>query len=1176
MLERLRKAGVPGLVAASVLAGLPASAQTVARDRSFDLAGGWRFALVNDTGIDDPTGAYARAASPDFDASGWRTVRIPHDWSIGLDPRTGDGTSAGSGFLPGGLAWYRKRFVLPKDLDAGSRVFVEFDGIYMDSYVYVNGELVGNHPYGYTGFAFDITDDVVADGTTRNLIAVRVRNRLPSSRWYSGSGIYRNARIVITDAAHVARHGVYLATPDLEQSLGRGRAGVHIETSVVNDGGRRRRLRIVSRVLDPAGTEVAAGRSSIAVNPRAGGTAATDLDLVDPALWSPADPALYTLVTEVYAGHRLVDKLKNRFGLRYVDIDPDTGFSLNGRPMKIRGVNLHHDSGALGAAVNRDALIRQMRILKRMGVNAVRTAHNPPAPELVEVCEDLGIMLMIEAFDMWQEPKTRFDYAQFFDEWSAADIEEMVLAARNSPAVILWSIGNEIRGMSEATAGRLAAAVRAVDPSRPVVMGSDAYRALPAPGSATDSIVAILDGLGVNYNTAMSIDELHDAYPDTFIFESESSSSTSTRGVYQDPDQLNTGENYTPGRRAVSSYDNNMAPWTMPAEYGLKKDRDRPFFAGQFLWSGFDYIGEPTPYFRQFPVKSSFFGAVDTAGFPKDVYWLFRSQWTSDPMVHLLPMNWTDYCPGEPVEVWAYANVDTVELFLNGQSLGIRRFDHKRTASGVAYLETTEPSGDDKSFASGSYSSPNGSSGKLHLGWTVPFAPGTLVAVARDKGVVVARDTLRTAGPAYALRTIPDRHVMRADQRSLAFVTVEVVDAAGVVVPNASNAIDFSVDGGEIAGLDNGRPESAENYQGSRRSAFNGKALAILRSDGTAGALRLTAASPGLVPATVILYELTDANLGSSAIAGAGPVLTRAMTGAEPSLPGAIDVVFADGHVESRPVHWANGGGQAAAATRIRGSVTALDLPVEAIVTRYAIDEVETPRATVPVGIAPLLPATLRVSYTDGESQALRVVWDRIPAARLATAGTFEWPGRLQELALNVAAFVTVTDRFETDRPLTGPASPVRATADASFSGSPMRLPAQLVDGIIAEDDGWSNFYRKPATPVLEAVSRAHASDWVSVRWEEPVVIDRVVVHFTTTDGTRPPAGIRLRYWNGNELAATADADMRPAADGEPALIEFGPVATNALRLEMRSASPGSDDGFIGITELEVYGDAIE
>jgi beta-galactosidase len=490
-----------------------------------------------------------------------------------------------------------------------------------------------------------------------------------------------------------------------------------------------------------------------------------------------------------------------------------------------------------------------------MGVNAFRTSHNPPSPEMIEVCQELGIVMMVEAFDTWRTPKRQFDYGRFFDANSDSDMAEMVNAAKNSPAVVLWSIGNEIPDSTSATVGlpiakRLVADIKAIDTTRPIVIGSDKYRSVPNTGSGADLILGQLDGLGLNYNTAASVDALHAKYPNTFLFESESSSETSSRGAYQDPDQLNTGENYTPGKQATSSYDNNLASWTMSGEYGLKKDRDRKYFQGEFLWSGIDYIGEPTPY-NVFPVKASFFGAVDTAGFPKDMYWLFRSQWTKEPMVHLLPMDWTDHEAGEPVQVWAYANVDTVELFLNGQSLGVRRFDHKTTVDGRPYLETTEATGDDKTVTGGpfpgSYTSPNGSAGKLHLSWEVPFAPGKLVAVARSGGREVARDELDTAGAPAAVRLTPDKRKVAADGRSLSYVTVDVVDANGVLVPDADDAISFDVRGaGRLAGLDNGREESAENYKASTREAFNGKALAIVQSGDRSGPITVTATAPGL------------------------------------------------------------------------------------------------------------------------------------------------------------------------------------------------------------------------------------------------------------------------------------------------------------------------------------------
>lgn len=834
------------------------------------LRDGWRFALVNPGGITDPTGAYADAHLPGYDDSRWRETAVPHDWSIEQTPTTEHGTTSGTGFLPGGLGWYRLAFTLPPTL-AEQRISVEFDGVYMDSTVYCNGKEAGRHPYGYTGFALDLTDLVHTDGTTENVIAVKVQNRLPSSRWYSGSGIYREARLVITEPVHVARWGTRVTTPEITAERG----VVRVATSVVNASGKDADIEVVSRIVDRKGRTVARTSATAAVTGER--TETQELTVRRPELWDFETPHRYTLHTELRVGGRTTDTYRTVFGFRTFRFDPDEGFFLNGTHHKIKGVDLHHDLGALGAAVSIDAVRRQMEIMRSMGVNALRTSHNPPAPEVIQVCEELGVVMLVEAFDCWRTGKNRYDYGRFFDEWCEKDATEMVLAARNSPAVLSWSIGNEVPD-STSTAGlamadRIIGAIRAADDTRPLVIGSDKYRRLPAKGSAADLMLAKLDGLGLNYNTAKSVDQLHAAYPQLFLFESESSSETSTRGEYQEPEHLNTGENYTPGRRGTSSYDNNLASWTMSGEYGHKKDRDRKWFAGQFLWSGIDYIGEPTPY-DVFPVKASFFGAVDTAGFPKDMYHLFRSQWVSEPMVHLLPMTW-NHDKGDTVEVWAYANVGTVELYLNGKSLGVRRFDTKKTVDGRTYLETTEATGDDKTFTDGpypgSYTSPNGSAGKLHLTWKVPFSPGELKAVARQDGKVVATDVLRTAGAPHAIRLSPDRKSLTADGRSLVFVTAEVVDRHGVVVPGAEHLLSFEVAGGSLAGLDNGRQESAERYQASTRTAFHGKALAIVRSGTKAGPVKVTARADGLRPGTVTVRATRAQDRAETAPAVFGP-----------------------------------------------------------------------------------------------------------------------------------------------------------------------------------------------------------------------------------------------------------------------------------------------------------------
>jgi beta-galactosidase len=988
---------LPGTARASgrsAIRGLAAGAAATAATqpdltaRSYDFDQDWKFVLVNPNGITDPTGAYANAYQPGFDDSGWRVLDLPHDWSIELNPVDNGNTVSGSGFFQGGLGWYRKAFTLPPSM-AGQRISIEFDGVYMNSDVYLNGQLLGNHPYAYTGFSYDLTGKVHTDGTTPNVIAVQASNQIPSSRWYSGSGIYRNVHLIVTSPVHIARHGTFVTTPELETTASAGYGNVQVQTTVQNDGTAGADATVTVRVRDPRGSVVGTATATVTVAAGQSATATSVVRVSQPSLWSVESPALYTLETDVAAGGQTVDSNDSPFGFRYFSFDPAGGFSLNGHHMKIQGVDLHASQGPLGAVILTDALARQMLIMKSMGVNALRTAHNPPAPELTAVCEQLGIVMMVEAFDCWRTGKLPFDYHLYFDQWSDSDIKEMVNAHKNSPAVVLWSIGNETPDTGlpggPAIAQKLIADVKSVDTTRPVVMGSDRYRSVPSAGSPPDLILRQLDGLGVNYNTATSMDGLHKAYPGKFFFCSETSSETSTRGVYQDPQLLNTGENYTPGKRSTSSYDNNLASWTMSGEYELKKDRDRLFWTGGFLWSGQDYIGEPTPY-DVFPVKSSFFGAVDTAGFAKDAFHLFRSQWSGDPMVHIVPMDWTSWTPGQPVSVWVYANVPTVELFLNGRSLGAKHFDRKVTTFGQAYLETTEPTGDDYNYPSGSYTSPNGSTGKLHLTWNVPFAPGVLTAVGSAGGGAVARDTVVTAGPARALVLTPGKRALAADGFGASFVAVSVVDARGTVVPGAENVISFRVSGpGTVAATDNGREENAAGYQSPDVAAFGGRAVAVVRAGRQPGTIRVTATSPGLAAATATL-EVSPAS-GAAAIAGtvtaaaataatvtaaAATAPAAAATTAQPTAPvadasysgapGTIPAMMLDGNLSTG---WSNFYDKSATAN-IR-AVSASDASDWVSLSWPGSPQrVGSLVATFTTGGPLSLPATIAVSYWNG------------------------------------------------------------------------------------------------------------------------------------------------------------------------------------------------------------------
>jgi beta-galactosidase len=976
--------------------------------RAYDFGPDWRFALVTAEGVTDPTGAHVSAYEPDFDDSGWRILDVPHDWSIELAPVSASYTASGSGFLPGGLGWYRKAFTLPRWM-TGKRISVEFDGVYMNSNVYANGQLLGNHPYAYTGFSYDLTGLVHTDGSTPNVIAVQASNQIPSSRWYSGSGIYRNVRVVVTDPVHVARHGTFVTTPDAATTVPDGYANVLVATDIRNDGATAASVTVALTARDAHGAVVASGSATLGVDADSTQTASTVLRLSHPALWSVSDPVLYTVETDVITGGRTVDRVVEPFGIRFFEFDPDTGFSLNGQHMKLHGVDLHATQGPLGAAIHPDSIVRQLRLMKSYGVNAVRTAHNPPAPELVAAAQQLGVLLMVEAFDCWHTGKLPYDYHLYFDKWGDSDIKEMVLAHRNSPAVVLWSIGNETPDTGlpggPPIAARLMADVQSIDTSRPVVMGSDQYRRVPRPGSPQDQIAATLDGLGVNYNTATSMDGLHDTYGGKFFFCSETSSETSTRGYYQDPQLLNTGPNFTPGKCETSSYDNNLSSWCMSGEYELKKDRDRLFWTGGFLWAGQDYIGEPTPY-SQFPVKASFFGAIDTAGFAKDARFLYASQWTTAPMVHIAPMDWTTWDAGSPVSVWVYANVASVKLFLNGRSLGEKSFDEKVTTSGQQYLETTEPTGDDYNYPSGSYTSPNGSTGKLHLTWSVPFERGTLVAVgyaSSGSGAgrhEVARDEVRTAGPAWSLSLSLSQSsgTLAADGKSLAYVTASVVDSRGVVVPDASHDIRFSVSGaGVLKATDNGQQENARGYTSDTQSAFFGQALAVVGSGREPGLITLTAQADGLaqarlrltaVPARQVNIEGTSAGLprgaapagaassGTTAAGtapAAGPVADASFSGQ----PGTLPAMMLDGNLGT---YWSNYYVAAKTANLLAVSVAS---PSDWVSLSWAspqrISGLTAAFLTGGTGGALALPASVTVSYWNGQklvpARSTRVTW---------------------------------------------------------------------------------------------------------------------------------------------------------------------------------------------------------
>ncbi|MDE6267980.1 MAG: DUF4982 domain-containing protein [Muribaculaceae bacterium] len=781
-------------------------------------------------------------------STSWRTLSLPHDWAIEGDFSADNPSGTGGGALPGGTGWYRKTFTMPK-ADKGKQVYIDFDGAYMNSTVWINGHRLGTRPYGYASFSYDLTPYLKWGG--KNTLLVKVDNsEQPNSRWYSGCGIYRNVGLRVLSPVHVALWGTQVLTPDVSAE----KATVELLTTIDNTTHRDASLRILSDVIAPGGKVVASASTDVTSAPGVNSPVSQTFTIKSPELWSTEHPAMYSVATRLERDGKIIDSYSTPLGIRYFNFDAERGFSLNGKEMKINGVCLHHDAGALGAVVNRRAIDRQLEIMKQMGVNAIRSSHNPPAPELLAACDSMGLLVMDETFDMWRRRKTSHDYSRYFDEWHERDLTDMMLRDRNHPSIIIWSIGNEVlEQWSDASADtlsleeanmilnfghsadmlaaedeglslnslltiKLAEMTRALDPSRPVTAGCNE----PSPGNHLFRSGA-LDIIGFNYHDDWFKD-VPVNFPGKPFIVTESVSSLMTRGWYKGPsDSLilcpeRWDKPYYDPSFACSAYGNCRAPWGNTHEGTLKLVKENPFISGQFIWTGFDYIGEPTPY--GWPARSSYFGLVDLAGIPKDSYYLYQSEWRPDiTVLHLLP-HW-NHDEGEVIDVLAYYNnADEVELFINGVSQGV------------------------------SSKTPD----RFHAKWTVPFTPGTLRAVSRRNGEVVAERVISTAGEPAQIRLTPDRRAIKADGTDLSYVLVEILDDRGNLCPLADNLVTFDVSGaGFNAGVDNGSPISLERFKDDKRRAFYGKAMLIVQSDGSGGDITVTASSPGLESSTATI-----------------------------------------------------------------------------------------------------------------------------------------------------------------------------------------------------------------------------------------------------------------------------------------------------------------------------------
>lgn len=758
----------------------------------------------------------------------WYDVELPHDWLINDTSKlyeTGEG-------------WYRRSLPCSAEQLSG-RVLLNFDGVYMNSTLFVNGKEAGSWTYGYSAFEHDITD-FLHEG--ENELLLRVSHQSPNTRWYSGAGIFRDVMLKLRPAAYIGTNGVYIhSAPQPE-----GGWTTEVETDVVGEASD---IRMLLEVFDPAGASM--GGYGLEAHFDGGHEKFTaSFNSTDPELWSVDDPMLYTLKISLYSGSELLDCVNETFGYRTAEFDPDRGFLLNGEPVKLHGVCMHHDLGALGSALNEAALARQLRIMKEMGVNAIRTSHNMPARQLVQLCDEMGLLVDSEAFDMWEKPKTEFDNHRFFTEHAERDVRSWIERDRNHPCIIMWSIGNEINDTIDPhgldITKRLYEYVLKYDPkgNAAPTIGSN-YMGDENAQKCSD----VVKLAGYNYSEYL-YDEHHAKYPGWVIYGSETASAVRSRGIYRFPAELPllTGEDCQ-----CSSLDNSVVGWGSSAMKSWRLDRDCPFCCGQFIWTGFDYIGEPTPY----NTKNSYFGIVDTAGFPKDIYYFYQSVWVSPEqkkVLHIVPSYW-DFIPGQEIDVLIYSNARDVELFLNGKSIG----------SHVMELETSQD---------------------MRAHFKVPFEPGVLRVVGHFADGSECSEVLHTPSDPAAVVMTSDKETLLADGRDIAFVEISTVDVNGIPVGNARNLIRVEVSGaGRLVGLDNGDSTDYDSYKGDNRRLFSGKLLAMIESTLEPGEITVRAYSEGLENAELRLVSENCGEVSGVSVVTENkfPAVCRAYTGEVPA-----------------------------------------------------------------------------------------------------------------------------------------------------------------------------------------------------------------------------------------------------------------------------------------------------
>ncbi len=761
---------------------------------------------------------------PALNANGWEIVRVPHDWAISHDfdmnldnqevQVVNDGEASAklrtgrTGALPFvGVGWYRK--VLPISAsDQDKRVFIEFDGAMSLVKVFLNGVFIGEQPYGYTSFSIELTEYLRFG--QENILAVRLENKPEASRWYTGAGIYRNVRLVKTSPVRIAHWGTYITTPVITDK----RAEVSVRTEIDGMGVAGSEIKLVTDIFSPQGEKV--GTVSSTKKGEENGLFDQTLKIKAPQLWSIESPARYRAVSQLFVGNELKDEYVTVFGIRSLRFDKDKGFFLNGNHVKLQGVCMHHDLGPLGAAVNYRATERQMEILKEMGVNSIRTAHNPPSPELLQICDSIGLVVMVEAFDEWKHGGNKNGYGKYFDEWAEKDLTAMIRRDRNHPSVIMWSIGNELHEQrmeaGKEIAQFLADISRKLDPTRPTTAAFNQY--LPA---IENGLSDAIDVVGFNYKPH-AYKRIHAEYPHYVLLGTETASTVSSRGEYKFPVVENKGPWYPDYQ--LSSYDLEYPFWASTPDTEFEMQDDCEFVLGEYVWTGFDYLGEPTPYNEGTPARSSYFGIVDLAGLKKDRFYLYQSKWSNEPVLHLLPhWNWSDKL-GQNVPVFCYTNYPKAELFVNGVSAGIRQKDKSNKYT------------------------------RYRLMWKdVIYQPGEIKVVAYDENnMAVAEQVIKTAGEPYSVKLTADREVIKAGGKDLSFVTVEVHDKDGNLCPRSDYFLFFKVSGaGKLKAVCNGNSIDHTSFSSNYMRAFNGKIVAVIESGENSGEISLMVSGGKLI-----------------------------------------------------------------------------------------------------------------------------------------------------------------------------------------------------------------------------------------------------------------------------------------------------------------------------------------